>query len=98
MERSVDVHTPDSAVSRTWFRSGSISVQDIPLLVDLIISVFLDDLSVLVIKFALNTKYLLLFINNDTVVILEELVPSGISGVAISISTSDIHRSLSVVH
>jgi hypothetical protein len=90
MERSVDVHTPDSAVSRTWFRSGSISVQDIPLLVDLIISVFLDDLSVLVIKFALNTKYLLLFINNDTVVILEELVPKAVNSIRVQPGVSDI--------
>jgi hypothetical protein len=43
MERSVDVHTPESAVSRSWFRAGSIKVQDIPLLVDFISSAFPDD-------------------------------------------------------
>jgi len=97
MERSVDVHTPDSAVSRSWFRCGRIKIQNIPLLVELIVSIFLHNLSVLVIKFALNTKNLLLFIDNDTVVVAEELIPSGISGVSISISTSYIEGSLSVM-
>jgi hypothetical protein len=62
--------------------------------VDLIISILSNNLSVLVIKGALNGNDLLLLINNDSVIVLEELVPSGIGFVSISISSSDVHRSV----
>jgi hypothetical protein len=77
MEWSVDVHSPNFAESR--FLNGSIwsiKIENIPLLVEFIVSVLPYNLSTLVIKFALNAKNLFFLILNDTIIIFEKLVPS----------------------
>jgi hypothetical protein len=76
VEWSVNVHTPNFAVSRSWNWLGGINVENIPLLMDFSVSVFSYALSILIIKFALNSKNLTLFIDNPAIIILEELIPS----------------------
>jgi len=97
VEWSVDVHTPDFAHAFSWNWLGSVKIENIPLLMNLGVSILSHTLSVLVVELALNCKNLSFLVHDPTVVILEELIPSRVSGVSISISTSEVHRSLSIL-
>jgi hypothetical protein len=76
VEWSVDVHTPDLAVTRSWEFACSVDVKDCPFLVILVVLVLSYYLSVLMIKFALNCKNLSLLVDEVFALILPKLVPS----------------------
>lgn len=91
MEWSVDIHTPDLAVSRSWEFACNINVKDGPFLVVLIVFVFSYYLSVLMIKFALNCKDLSLLVHEVFINIGPELIPSRVGLISVSIASSDIN-------
>lgn len=61
------------------------------------VSILSDELSVLIIKLALDSNNLSLLVHEPSLIVFEELVESGVSWVGIDISTSDVHGSLPVV-
>jgi hypothetical protein len=74
-----------------------IKIENIPSLMNFLGFLFSNKLSILIVKFALISKNFFLFIDNQTILILDELVPSRISWVCISIGTSEVHGSLLVI-
>jgi len=90
MEWSVNVHSPIFAVSRCWYRFGFINIEDSPLLLYIIILSDSSNLSVFRINTTLNFKDCSSFVDNPPFLVFEELIPSWISFICISISSSNI--------
>lgn len=76
VERSVDVHTPNFAVSFSWNWLSLVKIENIPLLVNLGVSILSNDWSFVSIKFALDCKDLSSLIYEPSFVIFEKLIPS----------------------
>ena len=79
MEWSVDEETEIWVQSSSWLWFGNITIKDLPLLVESIVSAPDDNISVFLINCSVNIEYLTFLIDNVISTQSEELEPSRIS-------------------